>query len=204
MIIEPDTIQGILAEINQGEQTICPPLPGLAPGKPAPAAVLIPLVKEDGEWNLLFIKRTSQPEDRHSGQIAFPGGRAEQNDQSLLHTALRETAEEIGIKPADVRVLGQACSITTVTNYVITPFVGILSWPYTLKLSEVEVERSFLIPLDWLNDPQNQQRRIWHSRSAPGVDLPVIFFQEYQGEVLWGATAQIVVDFLNIIQGSQE
>ena len=202
MIINPDTIKEILSQINGGEKKICPPLPGMQPEKPAPAAVLIPLVEDKGEWKLLFIKRTSQPEDRHSGQIAFPGGRADLTDRGLLNTALREAAEEIGVKPEDVKVLGQSCSITTVTNYKITPFVGILPWPYPLTLSKIEVEKYFLIPLAWLNDPQNRQQKIWHSRSNPEVDLPVIFFQEIYGEVLWGATAQIVVDFLEIIQQS--
>lgn len=200
MIIKPDTIKEILFQIKEGEQKICPPFPGMEPDKPAPAAVLIPLLKEGEDWKLLFIKRTNQPEDRHSGQIAFPGGRADSSDRSLLDTALRETTEEIGVKPGDVEVLGQSCSITTVTNYKITPFVGILPWPYPLTLSEVEVEKTFLIPLAWLNDPHNREQKNWHSRSNPGVDLPVFFFQEIHGEVLWGATAQIVIDFLEIIQ----
>ena len=199
MNIQPDILRDILAKINGGEEKLCPPLPGLPPHKVEPAAVLIPLIMEEGEWKILFIKRTHQPEDRHSGQIAFPGGRAEQQDKNLLSTALRETAEEIGIDPSDVNILGQSCPITTVTNYKISPFVGILPWPYPLKLSTDEVEKSFLIPLDWLKDPNNRQEKIWQSRSRPDIDLPVIFFQEFAVEVLWGATAQMVVDFLEII-----
>lgn len=202
MNIHPETIKDILAGITDQESSPCPPLPGIQPDKTEPAAVLIPLVKEAGKWHLLFIKRTSQPDDRHSGQVAFPGGRADQTDQTLLHTALREATEEIGTRPEHIEILGQSCSITTVTNYRISPFVGILPWPYPLKLSEVEVEKSFLIPLDWLIDPQNRQRRTWRSRSNPGAEFPVIFFQEFAGEVLWGATAQIVVDFLDIIHNS--
>lgn len=199
MIIQPDILKKVLSKIDGEEKRICPPLQGKQPIKPEPAAVLILLVLEEGEWKLLFIKRTRHPEDRHSGQIAFPGGGFIPSDRTLLNTALRETAEELGIKPEDIEILGQSFSITTVTNYKISPFVGILPWPYPLKLSEVEVKKSFLIPLDWLNDPDHRQVKTWQSRSYPEVDLPTIFFQEYEGEVLWGATAQIVVDFLEIL-----
>lgn len=202
MIIQPEVLKKNLARINGGEKEICPPLPGIQPDKPEPAAVLIPLVKDQDEWKLLFIKRTRQPEDRHSGQIAFPGGRADQTDRTLLDTALRETAEEIGANPDDIEILGQSCSITTITNYRISPFVGILPWPYPLQLSPTEVQKAFLIPLAWLIDPAHRQLKTWQSRSHPGLDLAVTFFEEFEGEMLWGATAQIVVDFLDIVQDS--
>lgn len=200
MIIQPQALKEILARANREERKICPPLPGIQPEKPEPAAVLIPLVNDQEVWKLLFIKRTRQPADRHSGQIAFPGGRADQTDRSLLDTALREAAEEIGTDPGDIEILGQSCSITTVTNYRISPYVGIVPWPYPLRLSPEEVQKTFLIPLAWLNDPTNHQQKTWQSRSHPGLDLPVIFFEEYEGEILWGATAQIVVDFLDLVQ----
>ena len=200
MIIHPEAIKQILSEINREDSRICPPLPGIHPDKTEPAAVLIPLILDEGIWKLLFIKRTHHPEDRHSGQIAFPGGRADQADRTLINTALREAEEEIGIKPADIEILGQTPSFTTVTNYRINPFVGIIPWPFRLRLSEEEVQKTLLIPLDWLNDPAHRQQRTWQPTSHPGVDLPVIFFKEYEGEVLWGATAQIVVDFLDIIR----
>lgn len=202
MIIQPEVLKKNLARINGGEKEFCPPLPGIQPDKPEPAAVLIPLVKDQDEWKLLFIKRTRQPEDRHSGQIAFPGGRADQTDRTLLDTALRETAEEIGANPDDIEILGQSCSITTITNYRISPFVGILPWPYPLQLSPTEVQKAFLIPLAWLIDPAHRQLKTWQSRSHPGLDLAVTFFEEFEGEMLWGATAQIVVDFLDIVQDS--
>lgn len=202
MIFEPETLKRKLAKTGEIEKKICPPLPGIQPGRPDPAAVLIPILREGGEWKLLFIKRTRQPDDRHSGQVAFPGGRADAGDRSLLDTALREAREEIGTDPDEIEILGQSCSITTVTNYKISPFVGILPWPYPLSLSPEEVQKTFTMPLDWLNDPGNRRQEAWQSRSLPGVDLPVIFFKEYQGEVLWGATAQIVVDLLDIMGDS--
>jgi hypothetical protein len=92
-----------------------------------------------------------------------------------------------------VEILGQSCPVTTVTDYKVTPFVGILPWPYPLKLSKIEVEKTILIPIDWLIDPQNYQIKIWEG-------IPVIFFKEYLGELLWGVTAQIVLDFLELIK----
>lgn len=199
MIIQPEKIKKNLTKINDAEKVFFPPLHDTQTHQPEHAAVLIPLVQDQEEWKLLFIKRTLHPEDRHSGQIAFPGGRADQADQTLLTTALREAREEIGIVPGDIKILGQSRPITTVTNYRISPYVGILPWPYKLKLSEEEVQKAFLIPLVWLNDPDHRKHKAWRPESGPAEDFQVIIFEEYEGEVLWGATAQIVVDFLDLI-----
>ena len=200
MDIQTDRIRKALALVNEQENQACPPLPAIESGRKLPAGVLIPLLQEAGSWKILFIKRTLQQHDRHSGQIAFPGGRAEPGDQGLLQTALREASEEIGLAPGDIRILGRSCSITTVTDYEVSPFVGLLPWPYPLILSPQEVEKTILIPLDWLNDPNNREIKAWQSPKEPGKDLPVIFYNAYEGEILWGATARIVVDFLEIIQ----
>ncbi|NQS92133.1 MAG: CoA pyrophosphatase [Chloroflexi bacterium] len=200
MNIHPAWIREQLQKTQQQDPKTCSPLPGVDAGQTQPAAVLIPLVQEDGIWKLLFIKRTQHENDPHSGQIAFPGGRMEKDDPSLLTTALREAGEEIGLLPEDVEVLGQACPITTVTDYKIRPIVGILPWPYPLVLSPEEVEKTFLIPIDWLADPDHRQTRSWQARTISGKKLPVIFFNEYNGEILWGVTAQIVSDFLELIE----
>jgi 8-oxo-dGTP pyrophosphatase MutT (NUDIX family) len=200
MIIQPELIREILTHTQEQIKKYCPPLPGDVENTRKPAAVLIPLFLDQGIWKMLFIKRTQIENDRHSGQIAFPGGRADQRDSSLLETALRETEEEIGIKPADVKILGQACSITTVTDYEITPYVGILPWPYPLQLSKIEVEKILLIPIVWLMDKKNYQVKKWKSPARPDKGIPVIFYNDFEGEMLWGATAQIVVDFLELIQ----
>lgn len=199
MKIDPEVIKGKLLQIYDQKVKYCPPIPGFSGTEKQPAAVLIPLLLDKEIWKILFIKRTHHMKDRHSGQIAFPGGRANRDDISLQITALREAEEEIGINPDDVNILGKSCPITTVTNYEVTPYVGVLPWPYSLNLSRIEVEKIILIPVNWLINPQHHQVKSWKPDPENGIGIPVIFFEEYQGEILWGVTAQIVVDFLEII-----
>jgi 8-oxo-dGTP pyrophosphatase MutT (NUDIX family) len=202
MKIDPNDIKQKLIQNQDQGRNFCPPLPGETGSDTQPAAVLIPLLLDQNTWKLLFIKRTHHSNDRHSGQIAFPGGRSDKNDLSLKNTALREAEEEIGLKMEDVDILGQSCPITTVTDYEVTPFVGVLPWPYPLHLSRIEVEKTILIPVDWLADSNNRQTKSWKPNQAAVRGFPVIFFEKYFGEILWGATAQIVVDFLKLIHES--
>ena len=200
MIINPDQIRDQLLGAQTQRAKHAPPLPISGGKEKQPAAVLIPLLLDQEDWKFLFIKRTHHQNDRHSGQVAFPGGRADRGDPALLYTALREAEEEIGLNPDDVEILGQSCPITTVTDYEVTPFVGILPWPYPLKLSNIEVEKTILIPIDWLTDPKNHQVKFWKPNPSAAEGIPVIFFKEYLGDILWGVTAQIVMDFLELIK----
>ena len=134
------------------------------------------------------------------GKSPFQVGGQTCRDSSLLDTALRESAEEIGIDPRDVEILGQSCPITTVTNYEVTPYVAVIPWPYPFSLSKTEVERIITIPAAWLADPINRKTEFWRIKSNPDQAMPVIYFKEYEGDTIWGATAQIVVDFLELIQ----
>ena len=166
-------------------------------GAPRAAAVLIPFLCIEHAWHLLFIRRNSAlPE--HSGQVAFPGGRADPEDPNLETTALREAYEEIGLSPADVRILGRLYDFLTITNYLVTPVVGVIPWPYPLRLSTEEVSRVFTIPLDWLADPQNREEQL-RSLPPPYNPVPVIYFHPYHGEVLWGASATFTVALLKIL-----
>lgn len=166
-------------------------------GEPRPAAVLIPMVKEHDGWHILFIRRTSVAGDIHSGQVAFPGGGLDQSDPSLTATALRETEEELGIRPQDVQILGRLNEFIAISNYRVTPFVGTLPWPYPIIQAEKEVARWFTIPLGWLADTRN---RTIERRTLPNGlgEVGVIFFQEYDGETLWGLSARILTEFLDV------
>lgn len=162
------------------------------------AAVLIPFVRVNRSWHLVFIRRSVFEHDRHSGQVAFAGGKYEPQDIDLQATALRETHEEIGIHPKDIHVLGQLNSHHSVTAFQIRPIVGTLRWPYALDVDEREVARVFTIPLNWLANPDNHEIRY---RRFPSFNqpVPVAYFKEYDGELLWGATARMVLSLLQVI-----
>lgn len=163
------------------------------------AAVLIPFVRVEGEWHLLLIRRAEHADDFHSGQVAFPGGGAHPGDPDPESTALRETYEEIGILPQDVRTLGRLNEFVTISSYRVTPVVGVIPWPYTFNIAQDEVSRVFTIPIAWLADPANSEIR---SRELPPPYQPisVIYFRPYDGEVLWGASARFTQGLLNILK----
>ena len=165
---------------------------------PRPAAVLIPLVWEKGGWEVLFIRRTEVPGDIHSGQVALPGGRRDRADASLTAAALREAHEELGIAPQDVTILGQLNEFIAISNYRVTPFVGTLPWPYPIVMEPREVAHWFTIPLDWLADPANQRTERRHLPNGVG-EVAVIYFDDYEGELLWGLSARIITEFLTVI-----
>jgi 8-oxo-dGTP pyrophosphatase MutT (NUDIX family) len=164
------------------------------PGPPRPAAVLIPFLRKAGQWHLLFTRRNASLVE-HSGQVSFPGGRADPEDSGPAVTALREAREEIGLQPEDVRILGHLDEFLTITNYLVTPVVGVIPWPYPLRISPIEVSRVFTIPLEWLAAPVNCEEK---QRDVPGLNrtVTVYYFHPYDGEVLWGATARFTLTLL--------
>jgi 8-oxo-dGTP pyrophosphatase MutT (NUDIX family) len=180
--------------------------PQVLRGKPKPASVLVPFLQKDGKWDILFTRRTDSLVE-HSGQVAFPGGRSEPQDASLEETALREAHEEIGLNPANVRILGRLDSFVTITNYILTPVVARIPWPFPIRLEVSEVQRVFTIPLAWLADPANRETRP-RPLPSPFPSIPVIYFHLYEGETLWGVSAQITVNLLEMlsgkVQGSEE
>ena len=161
-----------------------------------PAAVLVPLLQEQGEWSLLFTHRTETVQS-HKGQVSFPGGGAEPGDHSPEETALREAHEEVGLLAEHVSVLGTLPDMATITSFLVTPVVGRVRWPYSFTLSVLEVEKVFTIPLGWLADPVNRDERPRINRLGPAEN--VIYFRPYQDEILWGVSARIVVEFLQIL-----
>lgn len=162
------------------------------------AAVLIPLLRKNNAWHILLIRRTEMQKDIHSGQVAFPGGRCDPGDTSAEAAALRETHEELGIAPSDVQILGKLNDFLTISNYQVTPVVGTIPWPYSLQPSPEEVSRAFTIPLSWLNDPKNMEIS---QREIPGLgSASVIYFKEYDNEVLWGVSAMFTLELLDSLR----
>ncbi|HMT92789.1 CoA pyrophosphatase [uncultured Thiothrix sp.] len=160
------------------------------------AAVLVPFVRLRDEWQLLYIRRACSERDRHSGQVAFAGGKRDPHDPNLYSTALREAQEEIGINPQDVSILGHLSAHHSISNFKITPVVAQVPWPYSLQLQHSEVDRAFTIPLTWLADPRNHEL---HLRELKGTNVPVVYFKEYDGELLWGATARMTLNLLHML-----
>ncbi len=157
------------------------------------AAVLVPLTFYANEWHLLFTRRTETLND-HSGQVSFPGGQCDPEDENHEETALREAEEEIGLLRHDVQLLGRVNEVVTVTHYEITPVVGVFRFPYSFFVSTVEVGRVFTMPLNWLANPHNY----WQFQH-PRANHPTIAYHPYDGELLWGATARIVQNFLTTL-----
>ena len=161
------------------------------------AAVLIPLVYWNDEWQLVFTRRTETVE-HHKGQVSFPGGGCELGESLPEMTALREAREEIGLKTEDVRLLGRMNDVITITRYRVTPVVGVIPWPYRICLEPAEVGRIFTIPLVWLGNRAN-----WDEQpiTPAGVlrSFPVIRYRPYDGEILWGASARITQNLLTIL-----
>ena len=154
------------------------------------SAVLVPLFYDEGQYHVLFTKRSSQV-DFHKGQACFPGGRPEPPDSNLLQTALREAEEEIGLKAKDVEILGELDDNPTLTSgYVISPFVAVISYPYPFKADPREVEEIFSVPLSALMDEANVRQ----DRSGLG------YTYEYEGHIIWGATARIVKQFTELLK----
>ncbi|HEX6033287.1 MAG TPA: CoA pyrophosphatase [Anaerolineales bacterium] len=158
------------------------------------AAVLIPLVWHDAEWHLLFTRRTDIVES-HKGQVSFPGGACDEGETTPEQTALREAEEEIGIFPHDVRVLGRLSNLITITYFRVTPVVGVVRWPVVFRVGAHEVARVFTIPLAWLANSANR----WEFE-MPGRTRSLIAYHPYDGELLWGATARMTVDFLSVLE----
>lgn len=157
------------------------------------AAVLVPLVWQDDEWHLLFTRRTDRVES-HKGQVSFPGGACDEGETTPEQTALREAQEEIGLNLNEIKVLGRLSNMITITYFRVTPVVGIIKWPAVFRVGEHEVARIFTIPLAWLANPANR----WEF-ARPNTTRSLIAYHPYDGELLWGATARMTVDFLKVL-----
>jgi 8-oxo-dGTP pyrophosphatase MutT (NUDIX family) len=160
------------------------------------SAVLLPIYQRDGKCHIIFTKRTDHL-THHKGQISFPGGGRHGDDKTLLETALRESHEEIGLQEADVRILGELDDAATVTSlYRIVPFVGLIPYPYDFKIDRFEVEEVFGLPLEGLLN--NANRKV--EDMVYGDKIIRAYTYELDGRVIWGATAWILNQFLEILR----
>lgn len=160
-----------------------------------PAAVLLPLYNKEGECHVLLTKRTEMMEN-HKGQISFPGGARNARDETLMDTALRECTEEIGVAVKDVEVLGKLDELVTQSsNYVVSPFVAFIPYPYPFRPNRYEVQQIIEVPLAALLDKGNLREEIEFDEGHPSA----AYFYEYSGQVIWGATARILKQFLDLV-----
>jgi 8-oxo-dGTP pyrophosphatase MutT (NUDIX family) len=159
------------------------------------AGVLIPLLLEEGVYKVLFTKRTDNVE-HHKGQISFPGGAAEHEDNSIEETVLRESCEEIGLCGEVVEILGRIDDIITVSGFVVHPFVGYIPGSYDFKIQEVEVKRLIKVPWDMLIKDNLESKKYTVASEEETYQTPAF---EYNGDVIWGATAWMMTNFIEIL-----
>ena len=156
--------------------------------------MLLPIFDWQGQYHVLFIKRTETVRE-HKGQISFPGGTCEDADDTLLETALRECYEEIGLSREDVEVLGGLDDeVTTTSNYIVTPFLGMIPWPYRMVRNKEEVDEIIEVPIPTLLEKGCLQS----DTEVLNGKVVASYAYHYQGRVIWGATARILNRFLDI------
>jgi len=158
------------------------------------AAVLLPIYCKQGQYYILFTKRTETVKE-HKGQICFPGGAYQEGDGTLVNTALRECAEETGLMADEIEVVGELDDTVTVTSsYIVSPFVGFIPCPHALKVDQREAEEIIEVPISALLDKGCLREE---TKIIDGEAVTLCFYH-YQGRVIWGATARILNQFLDI------
>ncbi len=159
------------------------------------AAVLVP-IQERPDGNHLILTQRAEGLNSHSGQVAFPGGKVEPRDPGPLEAALRESQEEVGIDPRHVRILGQLDQVTAASSFLVTPFVGVIPFPYEFALNPKETAAVFSVPVSALLDPNcmSVDPRPLDPRG------PTYHFQ-YEGWDIWGATAKMIKQLLELTYG---
>jgi 8-oxo-dGTP pyrophosphatase MutT (NUDIX family) len=167
---------------------------GTPPTELTRAAVLVPVIDRPEGLTVLLTQRTAHLHD-HAGQISLPGGRIEPSDPDPVFAALREAQEEVGLAPAQVEIVGRLDTYITGTGFEITPIVGLVGLPLALKLDEFEVAEVFEVPLAFVLDPANHQRR---TRELRGQTRG-FYVLPYENRYIWGATAAMLVNLAEIL-----
>ncbi len=165
--------------------------------EPVHASVLIPIVMRDSP-TVLLTERTLHLSN-HSGQIAFPGGKADPNDIDTTATALREAYEEVGLEAGYVQVLGELPQYTTGSAFIITPVVALVKTGFTLIKNPFEVADIFEVPLDFLMNPANHHRHIveWDGVQREWLSMP--YEDQFKQRFIWGATAGMLRNFYRML-----
>ncbi len=160
------------------------------------AAVLVPIIDHPGEMTVLLTRRPDTM-NKHAGQVAFPGGRVDPDDAHPVAAALREAEEEVGLAAHHVEIVGRLDDYHTGTGFQITPVVGIVTPGFELKACHNEVAEIFEVPLSFLMNPDNHERREteFKGRKAQFYAMP------YKDYYIWGATAGMLVNLFNRLYG---
>jgi len=163
------------------------------------SAVIMPLFLKEGSPHMLLTLRTDKVKE-HQKQISFPGGTVKENE-SLIDTALRETFEEIGVGKNEIKILGELNEIFTLTYYRIKPFVGFIDYPREFKVNRDEIEEIIFVKIEDLLKKENFRKEI--KGNFLGEPYPVYFFTI--GDItIWGATAKIIKNFLEVVYNWKE
>lgn len=170
-----------------------------APREARQAAVMANLFIKNDEWHVVMIERNPNDNDRHGGQISFPGGKHEPSDATMLDTALREAEEEVGIPKKAIQVLGSLTELyIPVSNFQVHPFVGYLDLPPEYIIQAAEVQSILEVPLSIF---QNESfRKLTDIRISPTLTLKNVPFYDVGGKILWGATAMIMSELVEIME----
>src|SRR5258707_3299421 len=165
------------------------------PARQVPAAVLVPLVEHATGMTVLLTQRAETLKD-HAGQISFPGGRIEPEDEDAWHAALREAYEEIGLMPHFVEFAGYLPDHRVITGFRVTPVVGFVNPDYQLRIAKAEVHDAFEVPLDFILDTANHK-----SRQRKLVNLAYeVHDIPYGNRNTWGATAGMMMTLRRMLQ----
>ena len=204
--------------IPQLQQRFTAPLPGIAaqmemmnsnrpinvpldftPKNPKEAAVLCLLFPKENGWHIGLMKRTTHPQDKHSGQVSFPGGKYEEDDPNYAFTALRETEEEFGIPRDDIHLIGKLTPLyIPFSNFLVHPFVGYCDPMPHIQPDKDEVAAILQPSLSHLLLPETV--KVGNFRSPLGWEAKNVKYFDVDGEVVWGATSMILNEFLTLVR----
>jgi len=161
------------------------------------AGVLALFYPKSDDWHLVFIERPHHPEDRHGGQISFPGGKQEESDHSLAETALREAEEEIGVPSSSVQLLGSLTDLyIPVSNFLVNPYVGFTTQRPSFEPQPSEVEDIIEVPFDTFLNKDTRQRI--DLQITEQITLQQVPYFNVEGKVIWGATAMMLSELIEL------